>query len=118
MNKTSLLGLAKTLSIPRRNCMKTKEELEEVIKDTITRYKEIIFVSDTPACMAYLDELRKQQVIDQKMYDQKLMEDTMRKLEWKGLQRNIVMDGDTMIDKRSGEVLAPEIDSTYWKNKF
>ena len=68
--------------------------------------------------MAYLDELRKQQVIDQKMYDQKLMEDTMRKLEWKGLQRNIVMDGDTMIDKRSGEVLAPEIDSTYWKNKF
>ena len=52
--------------------------------------------------MAYLDELRKQQVIDQKMYDQKLMEDTMRKLEWKGLQRNIVMDGDTMIDKRSG----------------
>ena len=32
--------------------MKTKEELEEAIKDTITRYKEI-----TPACMACLDEL-------------------------------------------------------------
>ena len=46
------------------------------------------------------------------------MEDTMRKLEWKGLQRNIVMDGDTMIDKRSGEVLAPEVDSTHWKDKF
>ena len=28
--------------------MKTKEELEEAIKDTITRYKEIIFGSDTP----------------------------------------------------------------------
>ena len=32
--------------------MKTKEELEEAIKDTIARYKEII-----PACMACLDEL-------------------------------------------------------------
>ena len=42
MNKTSLLELAKKLNIPRRNCMKTKEELEEAIKDTITKYKEII----------------------------------------------------------------------------
>ena len=52
MNKTSLLELAKILNIPRRNSMKTKEELEEAIKDTITRYKEIIFGSDTSACMA------------------------------------------------------------------
>ena len=118
MNKTSLLELAKKLNIPRRNCMKTKEELEEAIKDTIKGYKEIIFGSDTPACMACLDELRKQQIIDQKVYDQKLMEDTMRKLAWEGLQRSIVMDGDTMIDKRTGEVLDPEVDSTYWKYKF
>ena len=46
------------------------------------------------------------------------MEDTIRKLAWEGLQRNIVMDGDTMIDKRAGEVLHPEADSTYWKDKF
>ena len=118
MNKTSLLELAKKLNIPRRNCMKTKEELEEAIKDTIKGYKEIIFGSDTPACVACLDELRKQQIIDQKVYDQKLMEDTMRKLAWEGLQRSIVMDGDTMIDKRTGEVLDPEVDSTYWKDKF
>ena len=98
--------------------MKTKEELEEAIKDTITEYKEIIFGSDTPACMACLDELRKQQIIDQHVYDQKLMEDTIRKLTWEGLQKNIVMDGDTMIDKRTGEVLNPEVDSTYWKDKF
>ena len=32
----------------------------------------------------------------------------MRKLVWKRLQINIVMDGDTMIDKRTGEVLDPE----------
>ena len=39
--------------------MKTKEELPEAIKDTTTKYKEIIFGSDTPTCMACLDELRK-----------------------------------------------------------
>ena len=68
--------------------------------------------------MACLDELRKQQIIDQKIYDQKVMEDTMRKLAREGLQKNIVMDSDTMIDKRTGEVLDPEVDSTYWKDKF
>ena len=98
--------------------MKTKEELEEAIKDTTTRYKEIIFNSDNSTCMACLDELRKQQVIDQKVYGQKLMEDTMRKLAWEGLQKNILMDGDTMIDKRTGEVLNAEVGSTYWKDKF
>ena len=98
--------------------MKTKEQLEKTIMDTITRYKEIILGSDTSICMACLDELRKQQIIDQDVYDQKLMEDTMRKLAWEGLQKNIVMDGDTMIDKRTGEVLDPEVDSTYWKDKF
>ena len=70
--------------MPRRNCIKTKEELEEVIKDTIKKFKEIIFGSDTHACMVCLEQLRKQQIIDQKIYDQKLMEDTMRKLAWEG----------------------------------
>ena len=37
--------------------MKTKEELEEAIKDTITMYKEIIFSSDSPTYMACLGEL-------------------------------------------------------------
>ena len=82
-----MLELGKKLSITRRNCMKTKEELEEAIKDTITGYKEIIFGSDTPASMACLAELRKQQVIDQKIYNQKLMDNTMRKLAWEGLKK-------------------------------
>ena len=97
--------------------MKTKKELEEAIKDTITKYKGIIFGPDTLACMACLNELRKQ-VIDKKVYDQRLMDDTVRKLAWEGLQKNIMMDGDTMIDKRTGEVLGPEVDSMYWKDKF
>ena len=69
MNKTSLLELAKKLNIPRRNCMKTKEELEEAIKDTIKEFKEIIFGSDTPVCMGCLNELRKQQTIYQHVYE-------------------------------------------------
>ena len=81
-------------------------------------YKWPIFGSDTPVCMTCLDELRKQQFIDQKAYDKKLMEDTMRKLVWEGLQRNIVMDGDKMTDKRTGVVLNPEVDTAYWKDKF
>ena len=93
--------------------MKTKGELEEAIKDTIKIYKKIIFNSDTPACGACLDGLRKQPAIDQYLYDKKWMEDTMRKLAWEGLQKYIVMDGDTIIDKRTCEVLNPEVDSTY-----
>ena len=87
MNKSSLLELAKELNIPPRNCMKTKEELEEAIKDTIKLYREIIFVSDTPVCMACLDGLRKQQIIDQHVCHQRLMDDTIRKLEWEGLRK-------------------------------
>ena len=98
--------------------MKTKEELEEAIRDTIKVYREIIFGSDTPVCMVCLDQLPKQQIIDQHVYDEKLMDDTTRKLAWEGLQKNIVIDGDTMIDRRTGEVLDLEIDSTYWEEKF
>ena len=98
--------------------MKTKEELEEAVKNTIKEYEKIIFGSDTPVCMACLDEPWRQQAIDQNVYDQKLMDDMIRKLAWKGLQKNIVMYGDTMIDKRKGVVLNPEVDSAYWKEKF
>ena len=87
MNKTSLLELAKKLNIPRRNCMKTKEELEEAIKGAITEYKQIFFSSGKPACIVCLDELRKQQIIDQKIYDQRLMEDKVTKLAWDELQK-------------------------------
>ena len=69
----SLLELAKKLNIPRRNCMKTKKELDKAINNTIARYKEIIFGPDSPVCMTCLDEYRNRQVIDKKVYGQKLM---------------------------------------------
>ena len=50
--------------------------------------------------MTCLDEILKQQVIDKRFYDRKLMDDTIRKLAWDVLQKNIAMDGDTIIDHR------------------
>ena len=88
------------------------------MKDTITKNKEIIFGPDSPVCMACLNELQKKQVIDEKVYNQKLMEDTVRKIAQDELQKNIVMDDDVMTDGRAGEVLDPEVDFTYWKDKF
>ena len=99
MNKTSLLELAKRLNIPHRNCVKTKAEVEYAIKDTINAYKEIIFSSGIPKCTTCLN-------------------DTIRKLAWEGLQKNIVMNDETLIENRAGEVLGPEVDYTYYKNKF
>ena len=46
--------------------MKTKQELEKAVKDTIIRYKEIIFGADSPICAKCFDELQKQQVIGKK----------------------------------------------------
>ena len=60
--------------------MKTKEELEEDIKGTTTKYKEIIFGPDSSVCMTCLNKLRKKQVINEKVYHQKLMYDRLRKL--------------------------------------
>ena len=46
------------------------------------------------------------------------MADAVRKLVWDELQKNIVIDGDMMIDGRTGEVLGPKVDNTYLKHKF
>ena len=46
------------------------------------------------------------------------MDYTLRKLAWDGFQKNIVMDGDTMIDGTTGKALGPGVDSTYARNQF
>ena len=79
MSKTTLLEKAKELNIPCRKCMNTKQGLEKAIRDTIIKYKEIIG-GGSPVCIKCLDEIQKQQLIDEKLYDQKLIGDTVRKL--------------------------------------
>ena len=56
--------------------------------------------------------------IDEYVHDRTLMDDTIRKLAWEGLQKNIVFDDEAMIDKRTGKVLDPEVDSRYYKTNF
>ena len=101
MSKTSLLERAKKLNMPRRNCMKTKEE--EAIKIPSKCIRRLFLIPIPPSSAWHARSLTKK---------------LMRKLAWEGILKNIVMDGDTVIDKRTGEVLSPEVDSTYWKNKF
>ena len=76
MNK--LVEEAKALNIPRRNLMK-KDQLKQAFKDTVDRYKEIIFGSDV-ICKDCLKELRKQRKIDEYTRSKKLLEQTVRDL--------------------------------------
>ena len=80
MNKTNLLVKAEELNVPRQNCMKTKKELEKTIKETIIKYKEIIFGVKNPICLKYFDELQKKQVLGESFRIQKdLLEALSRK---------------------------------------
>ena len=76
MNK--LVEETKALNIPRRNLMK-KDQLKQAIKDTVDRYKEIIFGSDV-ICKDCLNELKKQRIIDEYTQSKKLLEQTARDL--------------------------------------
>ena len=67
--------------------MKTKKELEEAIKDAIIMYKELFLVQIPPSVWHVSMNFENEQAIDQDVYDQKLMEDMMRKLAWEGLQK-------------------------------
>ena len=66
MSKKTLLEKARELKIPRRNYMKTKQELKKAIKDNIIKCKEIIYGVGRPVCIKYFDKLQKQQVTNKK----------------------------------------------------
>ena len=76
MNK--LVEEEKALNITRRNVMK-KDQLKQAIKDTVDRYKEIIFGKDV-ICKDCLNELKKQRKIDEYTRSKKLLEQTVRDL--------------------------------------
>ena len=76
MNK--LVEEAKALNIPRQNLMK-KDQLKQAIKDTVDRYKEIIFGSDV-ICKDCLNELKKQRKVDEYTRSKKFLKQTVRDL--------------------------------------
>ena len=102
MNK--LLEEAKALNIPRRNLMK-KDELEQAIKDTILRYKELIYGSDV-ICKSCLGEIYKQGKIDEKMHLKKLLEQGIRDLCCQYcLHTKTIIDGEMLVCNGCGFVL-------------
>ena len=52
------------------------------------------------------------------MYDTQRVDDALKKLAFKHFQDNTLVDGNTLIHKKTGEVLDPEVDYTTWKYKF
>ena len=81
----------------------------------ISYYKGIIFGNDTSISRECLNKLIKKPAIDKRVHDQKLMENTLGKLTWDSLQKNIVVDDDLVIDKREVKVLGPEVGYTCYK---
>ena len=67
----------------------SNKDPRKTIKDTIIKYKDIIFVVDSTICTTCLDELKNQQVIDDKTYNQKLKDDAVRKIVWNELQNQL-----------------------------
>ena len=53
-----------------------------------------------------------------RVHNQKLMENTIRKLTWDSLWKTIIVYHDMIIDKRTGKVLGLEFDYTCCQNKF
>ena len=55
---SKLLHEANELNIPRKNCMKTKQELKKEIAVEQSKEKDTIFGNDSRICEGYLKELR------------------------------------------------------------
>ena len=92
--------------------MKTRLDLEKAIVETQHKYNDIIFGNDSKICEACLNKLPKQLVINKKAHAIKSSWITKG-----GLcpRKNTVMDGDTMVDKRTGDVLGTKVGYNCYK---
>ena len=57
---------------PVKTVWKQNKSLKKLWKTPLSYIKRLPFVPDIPICIKCLDELRRQQVIDEKMYDHKI----------------------------------------------
>ena len=55
-----------------------REDLQNAIKDTIIKYKEIISGNDTGVCAECFNELKQEQVIDEIKHNLKLINNNKR----------------------------------------
>ena len=87
MNKTSLLELAKKLNILVETAWEQKKSWKKPSKTPSQGTKRLCLVEIPPLVWCVWMNLESRIFIDQKIYDQKLMEDMMRKLAWGELQK-------------------------------
>ncbi|MCE2507409.1 MAG: hypothetical protein J4F36_13285, partial [Nitrosopumilaceae archaeon] len=86
---------------PNRSKLKTKADLENAIESTILKYKEVIYASDL-VCKECLNTQFKQDKINAKIYNQKLLEDFIREEQYKNI---IETENGVRIDKDSGVII-------------
>ena len=96
---SNMLQKARQLNIPCQNSMKINQELEKTIVDTQHKYKDNIFLNVTLTFRKFLNELRKQQAIDERVHNQKVTENAIKQFEMVS-GKKIIMHTDMMIKKR------------------
>ena len=67
--------------------MRTRQDLEKAIVETQHKYNDIICVNDSRICEGCLNELPKQQVINEKVHNQKSSW-RIQKVAWDSLRKN------------------------------
>ena len=114
MNK--LVEEAKALNTPHRNLMK-EDQLKQAIKDTVERYKGLLFGSDV-ICKDCLNELKKQRKIDEYTHSKKLLEQTVRELSCQFVSDHcfhtrMLIDGEMTVCMDCGLILKSAVKKTF-----
>ena len=95
-----------------------RQELGKAIAETQLKYNHIIFENKSRIWEGCLNELRQQQVTDEKVHNQELMENTVREFDLDSLQKNTVIDGNIIIDKHTSEALVLKLIIIIIKRNF
>ena len=95
-----------------------RQELGKAIVETQLKYNHTIFGNESRIWEGCLNELRQQQVTDEKVHNQELMENTVREFDLDSLQKNTVMDGNIIIDKHTSEALVLKLIIIIIKRNF
>ena len=62
--------------------MKTEKELEKAIKDSIIKYKEIMFSVESRICTKCQYKIQKQDKFDEIVYRKKSLKNILKKMAW------------------------------------
>ena len=81
--------------------MEIKQGQEKIIAERHYENMNITFKDATVLCKKCSNKLRKQQIIDKRVHNQRLMENTVRTPARDSLRKNIIVDDGIVIDKKT-----------------